>query len=92
MIHQFAVGRIKNITNESNKGLTDATLGAWLAQYPAAFKPDMIFANPQAVESLRASRTATNVTGTPAPTPTDYEGIPIVKTDMLSAAEGADIA
>jgi hypothetical protein len=63
-----------------------------MAQYPAAFKPNVIFANPSAIESLRASRTATNVTGAPAPTPTEYEGIPIVATDMISNAEGADIA
>lgn len=92
MIHTYSVGRIKNITNEANKGLTDNVLGAWLAQFPAAFTPDIILANRQAIESLRSSRTATNVTGTPAPTPTDYEGIPIIKTDMISNAEGADIA
>ncbi len=92
MVQKYSVGRIKNITNESGHGLTDAILGTWLAQFPAAFTPDMIFGNRQAVESLRASRTATNVTGAPAPTPTDFEGIPIVTTDMLSSVEGADIA
>jgi hypothetical protein len=92
MIHTYSVGRIKNITNEANKGLTDAAIGSWLAQFPAAFTPDLIFANRSAIESLRASRTATNATGAPAPTPTEYEGIPIVKTDMISNVEGADIA
>ncbi|HVS73131.1 MAG TPA: hypothetical protein VHQ47_17885 [Phycisphaerae bacterium] len=92
MVQQFSVGRIKNITDESTHGLTDKVLGSWLAQFPAAYTPDVIFASRKAIESLRASRTATNVTGTPAPSPTDYEGIPIVKTDSLSAVEGSDIA
>jgi hypothetical protein len=92
MVQTFSVGRIKNITNESGHGLTDAVLGTWFAQFPETYKPDVIFANRKVVETLRASRTATNVTGAPAPTPTEYEGVPIVITDMLSNAEGADIA
>lgn len=92
MVQQNSVGRIKNITNETNHGLTDVVLGSWISQFPAAYTPDVIFANRSAIESLRASRTATNVTGTPAPTPTDFEGIPIIKTDMLSGVEGVDIA
>jgi hypothetical protein len=92
MVQQYSVGRIKNITNETNKGLTDTVLGSWLSQFPPAYTPDVIFANRKAIESLRASRTATNVTGAPSPTPTEFEGIPIIKTDMISDAEGADIA
>ena len=54
-----------------------------------AFKqpPDVFFMTKRSRKQLRSSRTATNATGTPAPLPTEVEGIPIVRTDSLLDTE-----
>lgn len=85
--HKYAVGRIKNLTAQSGKGLTDALLGSLLSKYPVGFSPDAFFLSRRSLEQLRASRTATNATGMEAPTPTDYQGIPLVATDSILDTE-----
>jgi hypothetical protein len=84
---KFSVGRIKKLTTDVGKGLTDALLAKLVALYPVGTVPDCFFATRRSIEQLRASRTATNATGAPAPTPTEYEGIPIVATDSLLNTE-----
>lgn len=81
------VGRIKKLTEDSGKGLTDALLGKLLAKYPTGWAPDVFFCSRRSLEQLRASRTATNATGKEAPTPTDFEGIPLVPTDSILNTE-----
>jgi hypothetical protein len=49
--------------------------------------PNAIFMNPRSLYQLRAGRTATTVTGQPAPLPTDWNGIPIYSTTNISVAE-----
>jgi hypothetical protein len=85
--HIKSVCRIKKLTADSGKGLTDALLGTAFNKFPAAFRPDVILMTRRSREQLRASRTATNPTGAPAPTPTDWEGVPIVATEALSDTE-----
>jgi hypothetical protein len=82
-----SVVRIKKLTADSGKGLTDALLYAALAKFPEGVRPDMIAMTQRSREQLRASRTATNATGAPAPTPQDVEGIPIIATSALSNTE-----
>lgn len=84
---KWSVGRIKKLTTDSGKGLTDARLGSLLALFPTGYPPTHFFATRRSLEQLRASRTATNVTGAPAPTPTDYQGIPILPTDGIVNTE-----
>jgi hypothetical protein len=82
-----AVARIKKLTADNGKGLTDALLGKCLALFPVGYKPDVFLASRRSIEQLRASRTATNATGAEAPTPTMFEGIPIEATDSLVNTE-----
>lgn len=83
----YSVGRIRRLTADSGKGLTDARLGALLALFPTGFRPGCFMASRRSIEQLRASRTATNATGAEAPTPTSYEGVPIVPTDSILDTE-----
>ena len=85
--HKFCTGQIKNLTEDAGKGLTDALLGKLLAKFPIGFRPDAFFASRRSLEQLRGSRTATNATGAEAPTPTEFEGIPIVGTDSILNTE-----
>lgn len=81
----YSVGRIKNVTAAAT--LTDAYLYKLLDAMKVV--PDALFMNRTLRGQLRASRTATNATGAPAPTPTDIEGIPIVATESLTMTEAA---
>lgn len=89
IMNKYSVLRIKNLTADSGKTLTDALLGRALALLPASFRGAIsdIFMAPRSAEQLRASRTAVNPTGLPAPTPTMFENIPIAMTDSLSTTE-----
>ena len=76
-----SVAVVKNIEST----LTDNYLYKALAYMQAAgFEPTCAYTTAQVIEKLRASRTATNPTGDPAPTPTDIcGGIPIKYTTSL---------
>lgn len=79
--------RIKNLTVDANKGLTDKLLADALMKFPVGVKPDVILMSRRSLGQLRNSRTATNATGAPAPFPTDYEGIPIEPSDSIKDTE-----
>lgn len=85
--NKYSIARIRDLTADSGKGLTDTLLGSLLAKYPVGIVPDCFFLSRRSLEQLRASRTATNPTGQPAPTPTEYEGIPLVPTDSITNTE-----
>lgn len=87
--HKYSVARIKKLTTDSGKGLTDSLLGDALAKFVGKRKmrPTVIFATTRSIEQLRKSRTATNATGAEAPTPTNFEGVPIVATDGIVETE-----
>lgn len=68
-------------------GLTDDLAYSVLKRFPAGRQPNLIVMNRGQLEALRASRTATNTTGAPAPRPTDIEGIRIVVTDAILDTE-----
>jgi len=82
-----SIARIKKLTADSGKGLTDARIFSLFSKFPAGVMPDVLFMTRRSQEQLRASRTATNPTGSPAPTPGDVEGVPIVVTEALSDVE-----
>ena len=80
--------RIKKIGTDTGKKLTDLLLfDAYTKFTTLGQEPNAIFMGPRSLEQLRASRTATNPTGAPAPIPTDWNGIPIYITNSLSLAE-----
>lgn len=82
-----SIGRIKKLTADSGKGLTDALLGSLLAKFPVGYPPHAFFATRRSLEQLRASRTATNERGEPVPMPTTAFGVPIYPTDAIKNVE-----
>jgi hypothetical protein len=88
----YSAARIANIhASDANASLDDDTIYEALALFPAARQPNLIVMNRAALKMLRASRTAVNVTGAPAPRPTEVEGIPIVVTDAITSTEAVEV-
>ena len=89
-----AAGAITNLSaTASKKGLDDDLIYDLISKFPAGEGPTALFMNRRSLFQLRASRTATNATGAPAPIPTEVEGIPIYVTDaILNATPGEDSA
>lgn len=84
----FSVARVANLhASDSGATCTDAKIYEALSLFPANRQPNLIAMNRQSLKQLRASRTATNATGAPAPRPTEVEGIPIVVTDSIVNTE-----
>lgn len=83
----YVAARIKKLTADSGKGLTDALLYDAAEKFPTGTNPDAIFMTRRSRGQLRKSRTATNPTGVPAPLPTDWEGVPIYITDSILNTE-----
>lgn len=91
-----SVVRIKKITADSGKTLTDSLLNQALGKFEIGVVPDVIFMTRRSLQQLQASRTATNPTGSPAPFPTEVAGIagqniPIVLTDAISNVESLSL-
>lgn len=85
--NKYAIGRIRDLTEDSGKGLTDARIASLLEKFPVGYKPDYLFMNRRSLRQLQSSRTATNPTGAPAPFPSESFGIPIVVTDSITSTE-----
>jgi hypothetical protein len=84
---KYATARIKKLTADSGKGLTDALVADLLSKFPVGHKPDYLFMSRRSHKQLQSSRTATNPTGSPAPFPTESHGIPIQVTDSILDTE-----
>ena len=82
-----ALGRIKKLTADSGKGLTDILLAQLLSKFEVGIVPDVFLMSRRSLAQLQASRTATNPTGTPAPFPDSAFGIPIALTDAILDTE-----
>jgi hypothetical protein len=87
VLSKWSVGRIKNLTKDSGKGLTDSVMADLLGSFPSGKTPDAFFMSRRSRTQLQKSRTATNATGAPAPVPTEYEGIPIYATEAIVNTE-----
>jgi hypothetical protein len=86
-----SVARVANIhASDSGAQLTDAHLYEALSLFPAGKQPNLIAMNRTSLKQLRASRTATNATGAPAPRPTEVEGVEIVVTDAIVDTEAVE--
>jgi hypothetical protein len=81
------VARIKKLTEDAGKGLTDALMNRLLEKFPVGVRPDVIFMSKRSRRQLRNSRTAVNVDGREAAQPMDFDGIPIVPTESLLDTE-----
>jgi hypothetical protein len=90
-VNKNSVCRIKKLTADSGKGLTDALAADLIALLPANVVPDYWFMTRRSRRQLQASRaTATNNDSGAVqypPTPTEMAGIPIVVTDSLLNTE-----
>lgn len=91
LANKHAVVRIKNIGTAAGKTLTDDLMYDAYEKFTTNLgaEPTHIFCTPRSQSQLRKSRTNTgsNEKGTPPPLPTDWNGIPIVKTSAISNAE-----
>ena len=97
MVNPYAVARIKKITTDSTKTLSDALIASALSKFPVGVQPNVIFMNRRSAYQLQASRTVVlNVGPTAkasgameivAPYPTSAFGIPIVVTDNIVSTE-----
>ena len=85
--NRYAVGRIKKLTEDSGKGLTDARLSQLWNKFPIGHKPDVFMMSRRSLGQLQQSRTATNATGAEAPYPDSWQGIPLVATDSILDTE-----
>lgn len=83
----YSVGRIKKLTADSGKGLTDSLVADLLDKFPVGVVPDALFMTRRSRQQLRKSRTATNGKGDPVPMPEDCFGVPIVVTDSIRDTE-----
>ncbi len=85
----FCIGRIKKLTADSGKGLTDLLIASLLEKFMAnlGMWPDALFMTPRSQRQLRDSRTATSPNGTPATFPSEAFGVPIIVTNQLLNTE-----
>jgi hypothetical protein len=97
-INPYSVARIKKLTADSGKGLTDSLIAQALAKYPVGIVPDAIFCSRRSRQQLQISRsvvlngpttrgggqqTMSNI----APLPTEAFGIPLYATDSIVDTE-----
>lgn len=82
----YSAARVCNIQT----ALTDDDIFNGLALFPASRPCNLIVMNRKAMGLLRASRTATNPTGQPAPFATEVAGIPVVVTDAVASNEAVE--
>lgn len=99
----YCIGRLKDSTEDSGKGVTDSLLEDLLAKYPVGYKPDAWFMTRRSRRQLQKSRSVVLSSSVPnitnaspkqsngrdvsAPIPTEACGIPIVVTDSLTNVE-----
>jgi hypothetical protein len=93
--------RIKKLTADSGKGLTDALISSAISKFPAGWAPDVILMSRRSRTQLQQARTATlfSIVGTSpskssgviAPLPDDWNGIPIAVTDAIKDVESLSL-
>jgi hypothetical protein len=92
-VNKFAVGRLKDLTEDSGKGATDAKIAELLSKFPVGERPTHLLMNRRSAFQLQTSRaTAPNTkqeafTGILPGVPTESFGIPIIITDSLISTE-----
>lgn len=93
---RFAIGRVKKLTADSGKGLTDALIAELVSKMPVGMTPDLLLLNRRSAFQLQKSRTATTIYSgaksasgmeVMAPTPTESNGIRLVVTDSITSTE-----
>lgn len=96
-VNKYAVSRIKKLTEDSGKGLTDALIANMVRKCPVGHKPDALFMSRRSAWQLQVSRSAVSsaLTGSAAlafsPQPVESNGIRIVVTDSISDTESLSL-
>jgi hypothetical protein len=92
-VNKYAVGRLKDATADSGKGVTDAKIAELLSKFPVGERPTHLLMSRRSAFQLQISRTtAPNTkqeafTGILPGVPTESFGIPIIITDSISDTE-----
>jgi hypothetical protein len=88
-VNTTAIGRIKNITADTNKTLTAKLLRSLILTFPAGLRPNALFLTRRSLGQLADSMVATTQRdrGGYVQTPLDFEGIPLIPTDSLTDIE-----
>jgi len=92
-VNKYAVGRLKDATEDSGKGVTDAKIAELLSKFPVGERPTHLLMNRRSAYQLQISRTMTASTKQEAFTgilpgvPTESFGIPIIITDSIGNTE-----
>ncbi|MEO1498886.1 MAG: major capsid protein [Planctomycetota bacterium] len=79
----FTTSRIANITEDAGATLTDDLIFEAINKHPADQQPNVIVMSARSREQLRASRTAVNDTGEPAPRPSEVSGVPLIVVESM---------
>lgn len=83
-----AAAKIEGLSDVSGKtSLNDNLLAKLINKFPASQRPTAFFMSSRSLEQLRASRTATNATGAPAPFPSEAFGVPIYVSDAIGNSQ-----
>lgn len=82
-VSQHHAVRIKKLTADAGKTLTDDLMAEAISKFPANVFPDVAFMSRRSLFQLQASRLAVNAAGEPAPIPTQSHGVPIAVTDGI---------
>jgi hypothetical protein len=99
-VNQYCIGRIKKLTEDSGKGLTDSLVADLIAKFPSDvdLSGAKLFMTRRSARQLQKSRTPTTASDSgarrtssgveiAAPWPTESNGIPIVITSAISNTE-----
>ena len=92
-VNKYAVGRLKDCTADSGKGVTDAKIAELLSKFPIGETPTHLLMSRRSAFQLQTSRTMTASTKQEAFTgilparPTESFGIPIIVTDSIVNTE-----
>jgi hypothetical protein len=88
-VNKNALCRIKKLTADSGKGLTDALGASLLAKLPVGWTPDYWFMTKRSQMQLQASRATAqaNIGVSNPPIPNEMNGIPIIVTDSILNTE-----
>jgi hypothetical protein len=85
----FSVARLANVGTDTGKGLTDALLSQLFGKFKAGAPPTHFVMAQRSLMQLQQSRTTYSPTGSEAPLPDSWNGIPIITTESISIAETA---
>lgn len=92
-VNKYAIGRLKDCTADSGKGVTDAKIAELLSKFPVGERPTHLLMSRRSAFQLQTSRTMTAstkqeaFTGVLPGTPTESFGIPIIITDSIADNE-----